>query len=60
MIVIPDNRLWIIKYDENGYQTDEIISAPHISFFIDKLWEIRGIQNYMYRISHLRLYQYHF
>lgn len=55
VLVIPDNTLWQVKYDEKGIRHGKPEKINRVSYFIDKEWSTGGIQSITYSISHLEI-----
>ena len=60
VLVVPNNRIWTVSYDNSG----NIIEGPkinsRISYYIDKSWKIGGSppeQSQWYYLSHLEIVQ---
>ena len=61
ILVVPNDRIWIVTYDHDGNVTDGPKISPSISYYIDKKWKVggkseQGIENYY--ISHLEIVQF--
>jgi hypothetical protein len=55
VLVIPDNTLWQVKYDEQGVRQGKPERIKRISYFIGKEWSTGGIQSLTCSISHLEI-----
>lgn len=56
-LVVPDERMWTVLYDENGVQISEPKLINHISYFINSSWEkADGFSPYIF--SHLEIITY--
>ena len=56
VLVIPDNTLWQIKYDEQGARQGKPERIKRVSYFIGKEWfTSSGLQSITYSISHLEI-----
>jgi hypothetical protein len=54
VLVVPEETLWCIKYNENGDQIELPQKIQHISYFIGKQWQVgQGINSLVYTMSHL-------
>lgn len=58
LLVVPDNRLWVVEYDSSGAVTNGPVPVRHISYFVDRTFEVsaslpsaRG----WYSLSHLEI-----
>jgi len=54
-LVVPDDTLWQIKYDEQGVRQGKPEKIKRISYFVGKEWSTGGIQSLTYSISHLEI-----
>lgn len=55
-VVVPNDRLWIVTYDENGNKTSEPTQTDRCSCFIDKDYELgTDFITYRMRLSHLEI-----
>ena len=56
VLVIPDNCLWRLRYDETGTQVGDPKQVESIQYFINQSWpfSMQGIET-VYTISHLEI-----
>lgn len=56
VLVIPDNRLWGVSYNEDGSMSSEVKTLASCSYYLNQEWIINHPTNRMaYRISHLEI-----
>lgn len=55
VLVVPDNTLWQVKYDDQGNRQEKPELTKRISYFIGKEWSTGGIDSITYSMSHLEI-----
>lgn len=58
LLIIPDGRLWQIRYKNEGSKEGEVELVENISYFIGQLWRVGNVSvnDYIYyKISHLEI-----
>lgn len=55
-VVVPNGRLWMVSYDEQGSRVSDPIAANRCSCFIDKQYEMgSGVANAHMSLSHVEI-----
>jgi hypothetical protein len=53
-VVVPDDRLWQVTYDDNGRKTSSPTRVDRVSYYVDHAVSLGAEQQYIqYRISHV-------
>ena len=55
VLIVPDNKLWQAKYDEQGVRQGKPERIRKVSYFIGKEWSTGGADSITYSISHLEI-----
>lgn len=56
VLVIPDNRLWGVSYNEDGSINSDVEQITSCSYYLNQEWLIQHpINRMVYRISHLEI-----
>lgn len=61
ILVVPDDMLWSVEYNEHGDVVGKPTKIEHVSYFISQLWEHKTMHNKdstQYIISHLEIMTY--
>ena len=58
LLIIPDNTLWTVYYDNEGNKTQEPELTKYISYFIDRYWLVDKERNSKYSLSHMSIVTY--
>lgn len=54
ILVIPDERLWVVEYSDDGNQLGEPKMVDNCSMYLNQSWEVpRGLTTINYSLSHL-------
>jgi len=60
ILIIPDETLWVINYDELGNAIGKPKSAKSISYFINRSWSFGEKTQWKYSLSHLEIVTFSF
>jgi hypothetical protein len=59
VLIVPDDKLWNITYNNNGAITNEPSMVPNCEYYIDKSWLLgeKSEQQVRYSLTHLEIVQ---
>jgi hypothetical protein len=55
IVVVPNDRLWAVEYDNAGSINSDPKQVEHCSFFVDKEYAMGSVAEPAYKISHLEI-----
>ena len=53
LVVVPDSRLWVAHYNENGVLQGDPVQTDSCSYFVNKSYECEKMTGFTYQISHI-------
>ncbi len=57
-LIVPENKIWVCNYTDDGNRENEPEKVKHITYYIGKLWKIEDngyLRGASYMLSHLEV-----